>query len=232
MSHPVRALALLLAAVTSALGAVAVATAGAAPASPVRFTSSPVTAHEVVAPAPVAVASPAARVRVKVKAKVAAPVPPRATPHRVKAVTARPKAVTVVRTRALTPAQLMQRAIDRLPDVRPGDVEFILKPGLDSWGLAELHGTVWISPRVPARRMYDVVAHEWSHVLSAKAYDGDVNAAVDAMNDYFGGTGLTGAERAADCMARLLGATWTHYTSCSDSRWRAGAKRLLDRQKL
>ena len=232
MSHPLRALALLLAATTSALGAVAVA--GAAPTSPAPARSSSVAAHEVVVPAPVAVASPApkAKAKAKAKAKVVAPAKPRVAPRRVTAVAPRPKAVAVVRTPTLTPAQLMQRAIDRLPDVRPGDVVFILKPGLDSWGLAELHGTVWISPRVPARRMYDVVAHEWSHVLSAKAYGGDVQLAVAEMNRYFGGTGITGAERAADCMARLLGATWTHYTSCSDSRWRAGAKRLLARQPL
>ena len=126
----------------------------------------------------------------------------------------------------------MKRAIDRIPGYRDGDAVFILEAHQDHWGLAELHGTIYISARVPANRMYDVVSHEWSHVLSVRAYGGDVDAALAAMNHYFGGSGLTGAERAADCMARELGATWTHYTSCSKASWRAGARRLLARQQL
>jgi hypothetical protein len=127
----------------------------------------------------------------------------------------------------------MDRAIARLPGFHPGDARFVLKPGLGNWGLADLGGgIVYISPRVPANRMYDVVAHEWSHVLSVKPYDFDAMAAVDAMNSYFGGTGLVGAERAADCMARIHGATWTHYTLCNNDHWRAGARALLARKAL
>ena len=33
-------------------------------------------------------------------------------------------------------------------------------------------------------------------------------------------------------MARILGATWTHYTPCSDAHWRAGARTLLSRHRL
>jgi hypothetical protein len=133
----------------------------------------------------------------------------------------------------LTPEQLMLQAVDRLPGFHTGDATFAITPGLDHWGLAELSsGAVYISPTVPTDRMYDVVAHEWSHVLSVKAYGGDVTAAMAAMNAYFGGSGLDGAERAADCMARLQGATWTHYTPCSNARWRDGARRLLARQPV
>ena len=33
-------------------------------------------------------------------------------------------------------------------------------------------------------------------------------------------------ELAADCVARLLSASWTNYTSCTDSHWRLGARYL------
>jgi hypothetical protein len=52
------------------------------------------------------------------------------------------------------------------------------------------------------------------------------------MNSWFGGSGLTGPERAADCMARQLGAQWTHYTSCQDAHWQAGARMLLNGRPL
>jgi hypothetical protein len=65
-----------------------------------------------------------------------------------------------------------------------------------------------------------------------RPYANDVDAATASMNTYFGGSGLVGAERAADCMALLLGVTWTHYTTCSSSVWRAGAARLLKGEKL
>jgi hypothetical protein len=80
--------------------------------------------------------------------------------------------------------------------------------------------------------MYSVVAHEWGHVLSVKPYLPDAMAGVNAMNAWFGGSGLTGAERAADCIARLLGATWTNYTPCTDAHWRDGARKLLAHQAL
>ena len=80
--------------------------------------------------------------------------------------------------------------------------------------------------------MYDVVIHEYSHLQSVVPYGGDVDVAMSAMNRYFGGSGLDGSERAADCMARLQGASWTHYTACDDAHWRDGARRLVQGQKL
>jgi len=59
-----------------------------------------------------------------------------------------------------------------------------------------------------------------------------VPQATAAMNSYFGGSGLVGAERAADCMALRLGAAWTHYSSSDDAHWLAGADRLLQGQAL
>lgn len=96
------------------------------------------------------------------------------------------------------------------------------------WGTADwYHDTLYNSPSVPSTRLYDVAVHEWSHELSVLDHHGDVDAAVGAMNRYFGGGGLTGAERAADCMAVMQRADWTHYTTCTDARWRAGAATLI-----
>jgi hypothetical protein len=130
-------------------------------------------------------------------------------------------------------AERVRLAVSRIPGYRTGDAVWSITPSFGHWGVADIYsGVVYLSPRVPANRVYDVVAHEWSHLLSVKAYDGDVNGALDAMNGYFGGSGLVGAERAADCMARQLGATWTHYTPCTSSTWRAGARRLLAHERL
>jgi hypothetical protein len=52
------------------------------------------------------------------------------------------------------------------------------------------------------------------------------------MNAWFGGSGLTGPERAADCMAILQGATWTHYTTCTNTHWQAGARLLVSGHRL
>lgn len=231
MPRSARLLVLALAALSFAASAVlGVTTLRASVATPVDARPSTLGAHQAVAPSPVAVARPVqrrtpARVVAKVVRKpVAAPRKSRLAP-----VAAAPR----VRRPSLTPRQLMLQAIDRLPGYRAGDGRFILKPGLSNWGIADLtNGVVYISPKVPAKRMYDVVAHEWSHVLSMKAYDSGVHAALAALNDYFGGSDLTGAERAADCMALELGATWTHYTSCTKPSWRTGARRLLAGQAV
>lgn len=143
------------------------------------------------------------------------------------------KVIRPVTREASSPRELMQQSVKRLPGFRAGDAVFTLVSDLGSWGLTDLaSGEVYVSNRVPASRMYDVVAHEWSHALSAQDYHGDVDAALEAMNAWFGGSGLTGAERAADCMARLAGASWTNYTSCKNTRWQSGARRLLSRQPL
>lgn len=223
----VRSLVLSLATTSAALAGVVLSTAAqAAPSSGVPAAAT-VRTQQVVAPVPVAVrpvpkpvASPRATSRPAHK--------PRPTPRVVRPSATPAPVAPKTQQRALTRTQLLQRAVAQLPGFHPGDATFVLQRGLGSWGLTELHGTtVLISTSVPAKRLYDVVAHEWSHVLSVQAYDGDVNAALAGMNAYFGGSGLTGAERAADCMARELGATWTNYTSCSNPRWRAGARTLL-----
>ena len=129
---------------------------------------------------------------------------------------------------AASPYLLLALAVTRLPDYRPDEVHWSVVPGLPHWGVTDLGaGSVQLSASIPADRFFDVVAHEWSHVRTVRDYDGDVQAALADTNRVFGGRGVTGAERAADCMALLLGARWTHYTGCVDPRWRAAARRLL-----
>ena len=128
----------------------------------------------------------------------------------------------------LRPGLLMRRAIARIPGYRPGMVRWVLTARYGHWGATDLDRlVVYISPYVPRSKMYDVVVHEWSHVLSVLDYDRNVDAMLAAVTRVFGGSGLLPAERAADCMARLLGARWTGYTSCARTDWRAAARRLL-----
>jgi hypothetical protein len=129
--------------------------------------------------------------------------------------------------------QQLDSAIARIPGGSDPNTTWLLQANDGHWGTTDwYHNVIWISPSVPSNRVYDVVVHEWNHLKSVKDYGGNVDAALTAMNRFFGGSDLTGAERAADCMARLDGATWTHYTACDNSSWRAGAARLLRGQQL
>lgn len=204
----------------------------AAPVPPIAFAPLAPVPHPVAA-----AAKPAPRKTAKPKPRPKATPSPRAT-HRTTHNVRRTTAPTPAPTRSVRKApssfqdRLMQ-AVNRIPGYRTGEAVWVVKPDLGSWGLAAMGGgTVYISPDVPADKLYDVVAHEWSHVLTVKVYGGDLMSALAAVNSYFGGTDLVGAERAADCMAKALGATWTHYTSCTDARWRDGARRLVSRQRL
>ena len=95
--------------------------------------------------------------------------------------------------------------------------------------------TIYISPTVPSGTVLSVVRHEYAHVVSMRTYGGDVAAAVAAMSRSFGGPsprGSGGAERAADCMAKALGASWFNYTTCPMPAWRASAARLIGGRPL
>jgi hypothetical protein len=141
--------------------------------------------------------------------------------------------VTVRRTSGPTGWAQLDSAIARIPSYHAHAARWVVSSRYGHWGTADwYHDTLYIEPSVPSAYLYDVAVHEWSHELSVLDYNGNVAAAVAAMNRYFGGSGLVGAERAADCMAILQGATWTHYTTCTDQRWRAGAALLLRRQPL
>ena len=127
----------------------------------------------------------------------------------------------------------LDSAIARIPSYRAHSARWVVSSRYGHWGTADwYHDTLYIEPTVPSAYLYDVAVHEWSHELSVIDYNGNVAVAVAAMNRYFGGSGLIGAERAADCMAILQGARWTHYTMCTNTYWRAGAAVLLRRHQL
>ena len=127
----------------------------------------------------------------------------------------------------------LNAAIARIPTYHRGDARWVVSNKYDYWGTADwYHDVLYVDPDVPVARLYDVAAHEWSHELSVLDYGGRVNRAKRAMNRYFGGHGLVGAERAADCMALEQGAVWTHYTTCRNVHWRAGARRLVNGKHL
>jgi hypothetical protein len=224
-------LVLLSATVTLASGAVAAAAVAAgADAAPARGQT-----VSALATAPRVAARPVVPHAVVKRVVKAAPKPaqkaaprPSSRPVTVPPVVrhAAPKAATRV---ALTPTQLMQQAVARIPGYRQGLATWRMGSG-GPWGLTDLYtGVVTISTSVPANRMYDVVAHEWGHVLSMSDYGFDVRTAAGALDAAFGGNGL---ELAADCMARVLGAQWTNYTACTSSVWRTAAQVLVAGHRL
>lgn len=182
------------------------------PAAPVAALAAKVTVHAD-APAPRAVRRAATRVA-------------HTRPHPRSAPPSRPAPYTKATTTSYTSA--LMRAVSRIPTYRAGTVRWVVSRAYAFWGTADWYRNVmYVSPDVPRSKLYDVAVHEWSHELSVLDYAGDVSAATAAMNAWFGGTGLIGPERAADCMSILQGATWTHYTTCTDAHWRAGAKLLV-----
>jgi hypothetical protein len=127
----------------------------------------------------------------------------------------------------------LNAAIARIPTYRSGAARWVVSNKYDFWGTADwYHDVLYVAPGVPVAKLYDVAVHEWSHELSVLDYAGDVAGATRAMNRAFGGHGLTGAERAADCMAILQGARWTHYTTCTNGAWRAAAAKLVAGHRL
>ena len=147
----------------------------------------------------------------------------------VKAPSAKPRtAGRAKRPQAAAHSTSLGQAVSRIPGYGAHRrTRWVLTGKYGHWGATDLaSGTVYISPSVPASRLDAVVRHEWAHVLQIRVY-GSASATISGLNAYFGGSGMTGVERAADCMALQLGATWTNYTSCSSASWQRGAAHLL-----
>ncbi len=222
----------------AALGAglvVAALHGGTGPANPASMTAA------TYQPPPVApVTAPAGEVHTMsgpsaVSAAKRAPAPRRAVPPVRASARPAPEPAVAGTVRAAGPSfqQSLDAAIARIPTYRAGAARWIVSRAYDFWGTADwYHDVLYVSPDVPVAKLYDVAVHEWSHELSVLDYGGDVAAATAAMNAWFGGSDLTGPERAADCMAILQGARWTHYTTCGSAQWRLGAARLIAGQHL
>lgn len=127
----------------------------------------------------------------------------------------------------------LNAAIARIPGYRPGGITWTVSSRYGHWGATDMAtGWIYISPSVSPGLLDSVVRHEYAHIVTVRAYAGDWRTAKQAANLTFGGTGRTGVERAADCMARALGASFTQYTSCGRADWQAAAGRLLAGRRL
>jgi hypothetical protein len=219
---------------------------GSAPATVLTATGLPaaLSAPQAYQPPKVTLPAPAAHVRVLPRAATrpavratprtthATPRPPSAHPATTKA-KAKPRPVQHHVAPTTSYSSALNNVVARIPTYRAGTVRWVVSRAYAFWGTADwYHGVLYVSPDVPRNKLYDVAVHEWSHELSVLDYSGDVAAATRAMNAWFGGSDLVGAERAADCMSILQGATWTHYTTCTNAHWRWGARLLVAGQRL
>ena len=133
--------------------------------------------------------------------------------------------------RAHTGWAALDAAIAAIPVYYPGVAHWHVgdKGG---WGATNLNtGDIWIAPRAPLDKLRSIVVHEYAHAITGKLYGG-FYPAEDAADRLFGISGELGLEYEADCMARVEGATWTWYTACQNTQWRAIARRLEARQRL
>lgn len=127
----------------------------------------------------------------------------------------------------------LNAAIRRIPGYRSSGITWTVSSRYGHWGATDMAtGRIYISPSVSPGVLDSVVRHEYAHIVTVRDYAGDWRTAKQAANATFGGTGRTGVERAADCMARALGASFTQYTSCGRSDWQAAAGRLLSGRRL
>jgi hypothetical protein len=127
----------------------------------------------------------------------------------------------------------LNRALASIPGYRSGVARWAITNRFGHWGTTDLSsGRIYISPSTPAAKLYSVAAHEYAHVLTSAAYGWHWQAMSMAMDRWYGGGPLIARERAADCMARAMGATWTNYTACSNAHWLTGARTLLAGRRL
>lgn len=128
---------------------------------------------------------------------------------------------------------LLNQAIARIPNYRSGVATWVVTNRYGHWGATDLaNGDIYISPSIPASKVYAVASHEYAHARTLYNYGWNLRAANTALKSWFGGGDVTARERAADCMAVALGATWTNYTSCPNAHWRQGSRILLAGRRL
>ena len=128
---------------------------------------------------------------------------------------------------------LLNQAIARIPNYQTGVATWMVTNRYGHWGATDLaNGDIYISPNVPASKVYAVASHEYAHARTLYNYGWNLRVANVALNAWFGGGDVTARERAADCMAIAEGATWTSYTSCQNAHWRQGSRILLAGKRL
>ena len=142
------------------------------------------------------------------------------------------EAATAAPARTSWPA--LNRAIAAIPGYRDGIARWHVTSRFGHYGITDANqpgaANIYISPTVPASKLYSVAAHEYGHAVVIANYGtgyGPYTRYSSDMVRWFGGTTVTGLERAADCIALRLGATWTNYTGCGDPHWQEGARILL-----
>jgi hypothetical protein len=155
---------------------------------------------------------------------------PRPAPARVVRSVPRPQPTGVRRTPTSWTA--LNGAIARIPGYANGaPVHWVVTGSFGHLGMTNWYtDTIYLSPSIPTWQLDAVARHEYGHILEARAYGGDIPRMITALNRVFGGGGrgnLNGAEMAADCIALVNGANWTHYTSCANPTWRAAARRII-----
>ncbi|MDQ1703152.1 MAG: hypothetical protein QOF57_2404, partial [Frankiaceae bacterium] len=126
----------------------------------------------------------------------------------------------------------LNRAISGIPGYSShASVTWVITSSFGHYGMTDwYHNTIYLSPSIPSSQLSSVAKHEYGHILEARAYGGNIAAMIAGISRVFGGGGrggLNGTEYAADCIARVNGATWTNYTSCSNPTWRAAARTLI-----
>jgi hypothetical protein len=126
----------------------------------------------------------------------------------------------------------LNSAIWRIPGYTRGTpVHWVVTSSFGHLGMTNWYtDTIYLSPSIPTWQLDAVARHEYGHILEARAYGGDIPRMITALNRVYGGGGrgnLNGAEMAADCIALVNGANWTHYTTCANPTWRAAARRII-----
>jgi hypothetical protein len=127
----------------------------------------------------------------------------------------------------------LNRAIAAIPNYRKGVASWVVDNAYGHYAVTNLNTRrIHVSRRVPPSRLFSVVAHEYGHALTVMNYAGNRRRLNAGLARHYPGGTIMNREYAADCMARLMGASWTHYTRCTNPRWRAAAATLLRGRRL
>jgi hypothetical protein len=159
------------------------------------------------------------------------------TPAAAVAATAPAVQVTAVNASRVLPSltswPALNRAIASIPNYRRGVATWVVDNAYGHYGATNLATRqIHIARTVPSSLLFSVAAHEYAHALTAVNYAGSEAATNAGLARYFRSGTTMNREYAADCMAILMRARWTHYTRCGNARWRFAAATLLHGGRL